>query len=33
MKKFAKLISTMKLNLTDSMDKYGSAVAKLYTDL
>ncbi|MDQ0199381.1 hypothetical protein J2S10_002563 [Neobacillus ginsengisoli] len=33
MKKFIKLISTMRLELTDSMDQYGSKLAKLYTHL
>jgi hypothetical protein len=33
MKKFAKLISVVRADLTESMNKYGSAIAKMYTNL
>jgi hypothetical protein len=33
MKKFAKLISTVRVDLTESMNKYGSALAKMYMNL
>jgi hypothetical protein len=33
MKKFAKFISTVRADLTESMNKYGSALAKIYTNL
>jgi hypothetical protein len=33
MKKFAKLISNMRVELTESMNQYGSAIAKMYTNL
>jgi hypothetical protein len=33
MKKFAKLISTVRVDLTESMNKYGSVLAKMYMNL
>jgi hypothetical protein len=33
MKKFAKLISTVRADLTESMNNYGAALAKMYTNL